>query len=89
MLMKKLCLCQRLLAVKAVEAAKVVGVHPDAWYCMELLEATGIVLVPGSGFGQRDGTYHFRTTILPPENMVHSVIESLRTFHNNFIRRYS
>ena len=26
----------------------------------ELLEETGICLVPGSGFGQKDGTYHFR-----------------------------
>lgn len=30
------------------------------FYCMKLLEETGICLVPGSGFGQRDGTYHFR-----------------------------
>jgi len=27
---------------------------------MKLLEETGICLVPGSGFGQRDDTYHFR-----------------------------
>jgi aspartate/methionine/tyrosine aminotransferase len=30
------------------------------FYCMKLLEEMGICLVPGSGFGQRDGTYHFR-----------------------------
>ena len=29
------------------------------------LECTGIVLVPGSGFGQQQGSWHFRTTILP------------------------
>ncbi|XP_066451712.1 alanine aminotransferase 2-like [Eleutherodactylus coqui] len=34
---------------------------PDMFYCMRLLEETGICVVPGSGFGQRDGTYHFRT----------------------------
>lgn len=33
---------------------------PDMFYCMELLEETGICVVPGSGFGQRAGTYHFR-----------------------------
>jgi len=27
---------------------------------MKMLEETGICLVPGSGFGQRDGTFHFR-----------------------------
>jgi len=30
-------------------------------YCYELLEETGICVVPGSGFGQRQGTYHFRS----------------------------
>jgi hypothetical protein len=30
----------------------------------------GICVVPGSGFGQKDGTYHFRTTFLPPEDKV-------------------
>lgn len=34
------------------------------FYCMKLLEETGICLVPGSGFGQKDGTYHFRYTTL-------------------------
>lgn len=33
---------------------------PDMFYCMSLLEETGICVVPGSGFGQREGTYHFR-----------------------------
>jgi alanine transaminase len=32
-----------------------------------LLEETGICCVPGSGFLQKPGTYHFRTTFLPPE----------------------
>ena len=36
------------------------GQAPDMFYCMKMLEETGICLVPGSGFGQREGTYHFR-----------------------------
>ncbi|PVD24852.1 hypothetical protein C0Q70_15338 [Pomacea canaliculata] len=28
---------------------------------------TGICTVPGSGFGEKEGTYHFRITILPPQ----------------------
>lgn len=28
----------------------------------------GIITVPGSGFGQQEGTLHLRTTILPPES---------------------
>ena len=40
---------------KAIEAAKNVGKVPDVFYCLKLLEATGISTVPGSGFGQKDG----------------------------------
>lgn len=36
------------------------GMQPDMLYCLRLLEETGICVVPGSGFGQREGTYHFR-----------------------------
>ena len=39
---------------------------PDMFYCMKLLEETGICVVPGSGFGQREGTYHFRYHCLVP-----------------------
>lgn len=37
---------------------------------LQLLEETGIVTVPGSGFGQEEGTFHLRTTILPPEDKI-------------------
>ena len=39
------------------------GQKPDAFYCFQLLEETGICVVPGSGFGQMEGTYHFRLII--------------------------
>ena len=32
-------------------AAEAAGKAPDAFYCLALLEATGVVVVPGSGFG--------------------------------------
>lgn len=40
------------LPQKAIEAAEVAKAAPDAFYCRRLLNATGIVVVPGSGFGQ-------------------------------------
>lgn len=40
------------LPQKAIEAAKTAKTAPDAFYCKRLLNATGIVVVPGSGFGQ-------------------------------------
>ena len=51
--------------MQAVQAAQKEGKSPDTFYCLELLEDTGILTVPGSGFGQEEGTLHLRTTILP------------------------
>ncbi|NXK43471.1 ALAT2 aminotransferase, partial [Piprites chloris] len=48
------------LPPKAVAAAKAQNQAPDMFFCMRLLEETGICVVPGSGFGQREGTFHFR-----------------------------
>jgi len=45
---------------KAIAQAKTEGVAPDFLYCRELLRNAGLCSVPGSGFGQRDGTFHFR-----------------------------
>lgn len=40
------------LPQKAIKAAEAANKAPDAFYCIQLLNATGIVVVPGSGFGQ-------------------------------------
>lgn len=37
----------------------------DAAWAAELMRATGVVVVHGSGFGQRPGTSHFRIVLLP------------------------
>lgn len=77
------------LPPRAVAAAAAVDRAADAYYCMRLLEATGIVLVPGSGFGQKAGTYHFRSTILPPEAEMDAVVERIRTFHAAFMKEFA
>ena len=48
------------LPEKAIAKAKEAGQAPDVFYAFQLLENTGICIIPGSGFGQRPGTYHFR-----------------------------
>jgi len=53
----------------------------DEIYCTELLERTGVVTVPGSGFGQKPGTFHFRITILPDEDVLGGVLDSIERFH--------
>lgn len=40
------------LPEKAIAAAEATKTAPDTFYCKRLLNATGIVVVPGSGFGQ-------------------------------------
>ena len=42
----------------------------------------------GSGFGQKDNTFHFRITILPPEDQVDSVISSISKFHTKFLAEF-
>jgi len=72
----------------AIEAAEAQGVTPDTFYCTSVLRNTGIVIVPGSGFKQVDGTYHFRTTFLPPEDKMDDVIASLSEYHAKFLAQY-
>mmetsp|Transcript_17148 Transcript_17148/g.51260 ORF Transcript_17148/g.51260 Transcript_17148/m.51260 type:complete len:565 (-) Transcript_17148:95-1789(-) len=76
------------LPAKACEEAKKKGVAPDFLYCKEVLENTGICMVPGSGFGQKDGTYHFRTTFLPQPEQIARVVELMTAFHKDFMARY-
>uniref|UniRef100_A0AAY4EP58 alanine transaminase n=1 Tax=Denticeps clupeoides TaxID=299321 RepID=A0AAY4EP58_9TELE len=80
---------QILLPPKAVEEAKALGMHPDMLYCLRLLEETGICLVPGSGFGQREGTFHFRMTILPPKEKLKVLLDKVRDFHIKFLKEYA
>ncbi|RYG97755.1 hypothetical protein EON65_52385 [archaeon] len=61
----------------------------DEFYCMQLLEKTGIVVVPGSGFKQKEGTMHFRTTILPSEDILGEVVEQMKKFHKEFLAKYA
>ncbi|KAK7114145.1 alanine aminotransferase 1-like [Littorina saxatilis] len=74
---------------KVIQAAKEKGQAPDAFYCYNLLEDTGICVVPGSGFGQKEGTWHFRTTILPPVEKLGEMLGRFRDFHMKFMETYS
>jgi alanine transaminase len=72
----------------AIAAAKEKGMAPDLFYCMELLETTGVCVVPGSGFGQRPDTWHFRTTFLPREEHLEQVLGKFAQFHRQFLTKY-
>ncbi|PHU24801.1 Alanine aminotransferase 2 [Capsicum chinense] len=73
---------------KAIKAAEEAKTAPDAFYARHLLNATGIVVVPGSGFGQRPGTWHFRCTILPQEDKIPAIVSRLTQFHKQFMDEF-
>ncbi|XP_023522116.1 glutamate--glyoxylate aminotransferase 2-like isoform X2 [Cucurbita pepo subsp. pepo] len=76
------------LPPRAIEAAKQLGKVPDVLYCLKLLEATGISTVPGSGFGQKEGVFHLRTTILPAEEDMPEIMASFKKFNDAFMEEY-
>ena len=73
------------LPQKAIDAAKKQGKNADDFYCMRLLEATGVCIVPGSGFGQKEGTLHFRTTFLAPGT---EWVGRIEKFHREFMEEF-
>ncbi|XP_054286727.1 alanine aminotransferase 1-like [Macrosteles quadrilineatus] len=76
------------LPEKAIAKAKSLGQCPSTFYAFQLLEHTGICIVPGAGFGQKPGTYHFRTTILPQPEKLKGMLEKFREFHLKFLEQY-
>ncbi|KAJ5835740.1 hypothetical protein N7447_001766 [Penicillium robsamsonii] len=73
------------LPQKAVDAAAAEGRPADEFYCLALLDATGVCVVPGSGFGQKENTFHFRTTFLAPGI---DWVERIVNFHSEFMNKY-
>jgi len=68
------------------ETAAVKGVSADLTYCLEMLEQIGVVAVPGSGFGQEKGTFHFRMTVLPDEETLSRVLDNIAKFQAEHAR---
>ncbi|KAH0538018.1 hypothetical protein FGG08_005379 [Glutinoglossum americanum] len=69
----------------AVEAAAKEGRKADEFYCFRLLDSTGVCVVPGSGFGQKEGTLHFRTTFLAPGT---EWVGRIVKFHKEFMDEF-
>ena len=72
----------------AIKAAKDMNTTPDSLYAVSLLEATGICVVPASGFEQRDGRYGFRTTFLPPEQEMVRCVDAISKHYETFCQQY-
>lgn len=59
----------------------------DDRFVQELIKATGVVVVPGNGFGEAPGTRHFRVVFLPPEDVLKKAYERIGEFFAAFAAR--
>ena len=68
------------LPEKAIAEAKKNGQAADVFYAFQLLENTGICIIPGSGFGQKPGTYHFRQVVFTHISYLSTGIDWIASF---------
>jgi len=52
----------------------------DTEFVMDLVRQTGVIVVPGDGFGQTPGTKHFRMVFLPPEETLEQALRLIGEF---------
>jgi len=74
---------------KAKKEAEELGITVDTLYALDLLEKTGVCVVPASGFGQEDGRFGFRTTFLPSEEEMDQVVVAIKDQYEAFVKKYS
>ena len=75
---------------KVKEEAEKEGKTPDEFFCYKCLNETGILVIPGNGFGQVLGTHHFRlTTLIYPDQTMEKCMETLTKFNEAFHQRYN
>ncbi|MFW9800963.1 MAG: aminotransferase class I/II-fold pyridoxal phosphate-dependent enzyme, partial [Candidatus Thorarchaeota archaeon] len=52
----------------------------DTEFVLDVLRETGVVFVPGAGFGPKYGSDHFRSVFLPPPDMISEAMDRLEEF---------
>lgn len=62
--------------------------NSDSHFIAELIKATGVVVVPGTGFGQVPGTRHFRAVFLPPEDILEKAYNNIADFFGKYVEQY-
>jgi len=62
--------------------------QPDNHFVAELIKETGVVVVPGSGFGQVPGTQHFRVVFLPNEQILEKAYKSIGDFYQKYLEKF-
>lgn len=64
------------------------NVSSDSHWAVELIKEKGVVIVPGSGFGQIPGTSHFRIVFLPPEEILKKAYKAIAEFNEIYSEKY-
>ena len=54
-----------------------------------LIKETGVVIVPGSGFGQVPGTKHFRVVFLPNEQILEKAYKAIGEFFVKYQEKFA
>jgi alanine-synthesizing transaminase len=62
--------------------------QPDNHFVAELIKETGVVVVPGSGFGQVPGTHHFRVVFLPNEEILEKAYNAIGDFYHKYLQKF-
>lgn len=60
----------------------------DSQFVNGLIRETGVVVVPGSGFGQVPGTHHFRVVFLPSEDILTKAYNNIATYYEKFLNSF-
>lgn len=60
----------------------------DNHFVAELIKETGVVVVPGTGFGQVPGTNHFRVVFLPQEEKLEKAYKAIGEFFVKYKETY-
>ena len=60
----------------------------DNHFVAELIKETGVVVVPGSGFGQVPGTQHFRVVFLPNEQILERAYNAIGDFYQKYLQMH-
>ncbi|MGB5847254.1 MAG: aminotransferase class I/II-fold pyridoxal phosphate-dependent enzyme [Ignavibacteriaceae bacterium] len=62
--------------------------QPDNHFVAELIKETGVVVVPGSGFGQVPGTQHIRVVFLPNEQILEKAYNAIGDFYQKYLEKF-
>jgi alanine-synthesizing transaminase len=62
--------------------------NSDNHFVTELIKETGVVVVPGTGFGQVPGTNHFRLVFLPNGQILEKAYNNIGNFFKKYVEKF-